>query len=293
MILSVRGREISLVDRSFLMGILNVTPDSFSDGGRYVDPGIAVKHAVEMIADGAAIIDIGGESTRPGAETLSADEEIDRVVPVIRQLKQEMAEVLISIDTTKGAVAYAALEAGADIVNDISGLQADCRLAEIAAEFDAGLMLMHMRGTPKTMQNPENLVYDDVVDDVILFLEQAIDQALAAKIRREAIVVDPGIGFAKTWQQNLALLNRIDEFNRLGVPLLVGPSRKSFIGHVLDEADPAGRIWGTAGVIAWLLAKRVSFLRVHDVREMQQVITMFNACRNPGRLSEEAVVKPV
>ena len=278
MILKMKGKVLPCEGRSYIMGILNVTPDSFSDGGIYFDPNAAVKHALEMIDDGADIIDIGGESTRPGADELTCSEEISRVVPVITQLRSASPDCIISIDTRKGEVARAAVEAGANIINDISGLQFCKDIAQVAADTGAGLIIMHMRGTPETMQNQNNLSYTNVVSEILTFLEDAIRLAVAAGVSRNQIAVDPGIGFSKDCDQNIAILNQINEFKALKVPLLVGHSRKSFIGQILEENDPADRVWGTAGVTAWLAFNHVEMIRVHDIKEMKQVLILAEAC---------------
>ena len=259
-----------------LMGILNVTPDSFSDGGRFIDPRQAVDHAVQMHEAGAQIIDIGGESTRPGAPEIPSREEIGRVIPVIVKLKSAYPEMVISIDTTKAEVAEAALKEGVDIINDISGLQFDAQLANLAAEYNAGLVLMHMRGTPANMK--EMCDYHDLIGEIKQFLKAAADQAVACGVSKENIMIDPGIGFAKNHQQNIEIIKHITAFNELEFPLLAGPSRKSFLGKILSESEPERRLFGTAAVIAYLALKKVAFLRVHDVRQMQDVVQVIQAC---------------
>lgn len=264
--------------RTRLMGIVNVTPDSFSDGGEYNKPGQAVKHALGLLESGADIIDIGGESTRPGADLIPDRDEIGRVVPVIAGLKAAAADCIVSIDTRKYAVAEAALRAGANMVNDVSGLQYSPRLAELVAEHRAKLVLMHMRGTPDDMQSPEHLVYDDVVAETLAFLMTAADKAVAAGVSREDIIIDPGIGFSKTTEQNFELLGRIDEFVASGFSVLVGPSRKSFIGKTLGLDNPGDRVFGTAGAVAYLAQAGVDIVRVHDVPEMRQMLDIFERC---------------
>jgi len=278
--LKMKERELECGKRSYIMGILNVTPDSFSDGGNFFDPQAAVNHALQMIEDGADIIDVGGESTRPGAKELTCTEEISRVVPVIEKLRSACPDCIISIDTRKGDVARAAVLAGADIINDISGLQFCSEIAKVAAQTGAGLILMHMRGTPETMQSVDNLEYSDVVCVVYTFLSEAIDKAVKAGVKRNQIAIDPGIGFSKNCEQNIAILNRISVFKDLKVPVLIGHSRKSFIGQILEESNPAGRIFGTAGVTAWLAMNNTDIIRVHDVKEMKQTLMLFDACRN-------------
>lgn len=263
---------------SRLMGIVNVTPDSFSDGGRWFEPQRAIEHAVELLDCGADIIDIGGESTRPGADFIPIEEEIARVVPVIAGLKKVQPHCIISIDTRKSAVAKAAIEAGATILNDISGLKFSPDMAAIAATYNASLIIMHMRGTPETMQLPNNLEYDNVVDDVGRCLTETADKAIKAGVVPEKIIIDPGIGFAKNCRQNIALLAGIDKLQAFGYPVLVGPSRKAFIGQTLNISDPAQRQWGTAGVVAYLAMHKIDIIRVHDIREMAEMLQMFACC---------------
>lgn len=267
-----REHELSVFERVHVMGILNTTPDSFSDGGRFYDPDDAVKQGIDMASDGADIIDVGGESTRPGAAPVTAEEEMERVLPVIESLAAEI-QIPISIDTTKSIVAEAALQAGASIVNDISALRFDPALGEVVANFGAGLVLMHMLGEPRSMQ--ENPVYSDVVAEVKETLEGRVEQARAFGIAPEAIAVDPGIGFGKTREHNLTLLKCVSEFSG-DHPVVVGPSRKSFIGATLDL--PVGeRLEGTAATIAWAVAEGVQVVRVHDVKEIVRVVRMVEA----------------
>ncbi len=255
------------------MGILNVTPDSFSDGGLYTDPGRAVEHALEMVEAGADIIDVGGESTRPGAEPVPAEEERRRVVPVIRALRRQ-SDVLISVDSYKAEVARAAVEAGADIVNDISGLGFDEEMPQLLATSGVGLVLMHIKGTPRTMQR--NPVYRDVIGEISGYFAERLAKAEEAGISREQVVLDPGIGFGKQLVHNLEILRRLKEFCRLGRPLLVGPSRKSFIGAILD-LPPGQRLEGTAAAVALSIAGGADVVRVHDVREMVRVARVADA----------------
>ncbi len=255
------------------MGIVNVTPDSFSDGGSYASVDDAVKHAAQMIVDGADLLDVGGESTRPGSDIVPADEEMQRVVPVIRRIVEEHPDVPVSVDTRKSHVAHAALEAGAAIVNDISAGDDPSMFAAVA-ETGAGIVLMHMKGEPKTMQ--DDPTYYDVVAEVRGFLGDRIEAALSAGIDLEQLCVDPGIGFGKTLEHNLVILHDIRAFHHLRVPLLVGPSRKGFIG-ALTETEVDDRIEGTAGVVAWCAAERVDIVRVHDVKEMTRVVRVVDA----------------
>ena len=230
------ARELECGRRTLVMGVLNVTPDSFSDGGRFLDPGEAVDRGVRMAGDGADLIDVGGESTRPGAADVAVDEECERVVPVIRRLAAQV-HVPISVDTRKPAVASAALEAGATVVNDVTGAR-DPRMFEVARASGAGLVLMHMRGDPSTMRDLTD--YGDVVVEVRAFLRERLEAAVDAGMDWERLCVDPGLGFAKTTEQSLVLMKEAEAFLDLGRPLLVGPSRKSFIGHVLG-VDPGER----------------------------------------------------
>jgi dihydropteroate synthase len=255
------------------MGILNVTPDSFSEGGQFFDHDDAVKHAEEMVADGADIVDIGGESTRPGSDPVSFDEEIERVVPVIERLADEIPRIAISIDTRKAAVAASALEEGATIVNDVSA-GADPAMFDVVREHDAAVVLMHMRGEPKTMQ--EAPTYDDVVGEVHEFLRERIEAAEFAGIDPERIAIDPGIGFGKDPGHNLELMQRVDAFLDLGRPLLVGPSRKRFISAILDLPEDQ-RVEGTIGAVAWMVARGAHVVRVHDVREVVRAVRVVDA----------------
>jgi len=260
------------------MGIVNVTPDSFSDGGSYANVDDAVKHAIQMVADGAELVDVGGESTRPGSDVVAPEEEIHRVLPVIRRIVDELPDVPVSIDTRKPAVARAALEGGASIVNDVSA-GADPAMFGVVGEADAGMVLMHMKGEPKTMQDDPS--YYDVVAEVRGFLGDRVEAAVGAGIDLERLCIDPGIGFGKTLEHNLAILHDITAFQHLGVPVLVGPSRKRFIG-TLTDTDVDDRIEGTAGVVAWCAAEGVDIIRVHDVKEMTRVVRVVDAIARPA-----------
>ena len=255
------------------MGILNVTPDSFSDGGLYLDAEAAAERGLSLAADGADIIDIGGESTRPGADAVPADEEIRRVVPVVEALRKR-SPVLISVDTTKADVARHALAAGADIINDISALRFDPGLAGVVAGAGAGLVLMHMKGTPRTMQVAPS--YEDLLGEVRGFLEHRLREAVAAGIPAERILVDPGIGFGKRLEHNLTLINRLEVFEDLGRPLVLGPSRKSFIGKILN-APPQERLEGTIAAAVVGVVRGAHILRVHDVREVGRALRIAEA----------------
>lgn len=267
-----RAREMTF-ERVKIMGILNITPDSFSDGGRFLSKEKALMRALEMEKEGADVIDVGGESTRPGAMPVSEEEELDRVLPVIEQIRSRTS-LPLSIDTTKPNVAKAALQAGADIVNDVDGLNVTESMAAVVRAFDAGLILMHRRGTPQTMQGLTD--YRDVVQDVFAELDESLEKAADWGIRLEQIVLDPGIGFSKTAEQNLELLGGLGRFHSWNRPLLVGPSRKSFIG-VLTGKEPASRDWGTAAAVGLAVTQRAHLIRVHDVPAMRDVIRVTEA----------------
>jgi dihydropteroate synthase len=255
-----------------VVGVLNVTPDSFSDGGKFLDKDRAIEHGVRMASDGAAIIDVGGESTRPGSEPVTASEQIRRVVPVIKGLSKEV-DAVISIDAYDVEVAKAALEAGAGMVNDITAL-GDVRMGELAAERAVPAVLMHMQGDPKTMQVEPK--YDDVVGEVLEFLLGRAKRAEDFGIPKERIFVDPGIGFGKTVEHNLLLLRELEKFVSAGYRVVVGTSRKSFIGKITGKEKPAERIFGTAATVALCVAAGVSVVRVHDVAEMVDVVKVSN-----------------
>lgn len=260
--------------RPNIMGILNTTPDSFSDGGQFTDLDRAVAHAREMIGAGADMLDIGGESTRPGAEEVALDEETRRTEPVISALRG-FSDIPVSIDTRKSAVARAALSAGADLVNDVAAMTYDPEIARITAGADAPICLMHAQGDPQTMQDAPH--YDDVVLDVYDFLAERITAAEAAGIPRSRIMVDPGIGFGKTLEHNLALLQRLSLFHSLGCPILLGVSRKRFIGTLAHVADAAARMPGSIAVALAGVAQGAQILRVHDVAETRQALTLYQA----------------
>ena len=272
--IAVGDRVLDLGGRTHLMGILNVTPDSFSDGGLFAGHAAAVEHAREMAGQGADIIDIGGESTRPGAESLSDEEELRRILPVIERLKAEIATPL-SVDTYKSTVAAKALRAGASIVNDISGLRFSPDMARVVADQGAAVVIMHIKGTPRDMQlNP---VYGDVIGEISGYLEEGIDIARNAGIARDKIMIDPGIGFGKTLAHNLEILDRLDEFRALGAPIVLGTSRKRFIGTVLNIPEPKDRLEGTAATVALGIRQGAGIVRVHDVGPMVKVARMTDA----------------
>lgn len=259
--------------RTYLMGILNVTPDSFSDGGRFFDQTDAVLHAFQMIKDGVDIIDIGGESTRPGADQIPAAEETRRVVPVITKVRQK-TKLPLSIDTYKSEVAREALKAGANIVNDITGLHGDPKMTDIIAEAGASVVIMHIKGTPKNMQADPH--YDDLIVEIYDYLAKAVEKARSAGINQ--VMIDPGIGFGKTADHNLELINRLEEFRSIGVPILIGVSRKSFIGRILETPVEA-RLEGTAAAVTASILHGADVVRVHDVREMRRVALVADAIR--------------
>jgi dihydropteroate synthase len=253
------------------MGIVNVTPDSFSDGGQFLDADAAVNRAIGLVRDGADLLDIGGESTRPGAVPVSAEDELSRVMPVIRGLVGEV-EVPISIDTRKACVAQAAIDAGAEIINDISGLESDSQMIDVAVATGAGVCAMHMQGTPLTMQ--VNPTYSDAVAEVCQYLRKRRDALIVAGVAPGRICLDPGIGFGKSYEHNLALLRDCHRLHELGCPLLVGLSRKSFLGRLIGDAT-ADRSQATVGVALGLVGQGVQILRVHDVRPVREALLAF------------------
>lgn len=275
--LILRGQTFSWGKQTYLMGILNVTPDSFSDGGQFNTLDAALQQAQHMANMGAHILDIGGQSTRPQAEDVSLEEEVQRVVPIIAALRRdgEPNTIPISIDTTKAEVARAAVAAGADLVNDISGATFDPAMLPTVAELGVPIVLMHLRGTPKTMQRLTD--YQNLIEDIAEFFASRAEAAIAAGIAANRIILDPGIGFAKTFAQNLQILRQLPQLRSLGFPLLVGTSRKSFIGHILNQADPQQRVWGTAATCCAAIEGGADILRVHDVAEMREVCAVADA----------------
>jgi len=267
-------------DRIYIMGILNVTPDSFSDGGMYFSPSKAIEKGIELEQEGADIIDVGGESTRPGATPVPVDEELRRVIPVIKELSRSV-KIPISIDTYKSRVAKEAIEAGASIINDVSALRFDPDMIHVLQKYDVKVVLMHMLGTPATMQkNPE---YKDVVAEVFEFLKERIQFAENMGIKKDRIIIDPGIGFGKKLIHNLLLIKHIDRFKTLGCPVLIGPSRKSFIGEILN-LPVQERMEGTAGAVAYAIMKGVNIVRVHDVRSIKRMIKVMEGIENAGNI---------
>ena len=264
---------LALGQRPLLMGIVNVTPDSFSDGGQFFEPEAAIGHGLRLVREGADILDVGAESTRPYSTPVESEEELRRLIPVVQGLC-EQADVPVSVDTSKAVIAKEALAAGAEIINDVTGLEGDREMLDVAARSSAGLCVMHMRGTPRTMQ--DDPTYNDVVKEIGQYLSDRRDALMAAGIQRERICLDPGIGFGKTHQHNLTLLANCRRFHDLGCPLLVGPSRKGFIGKVLDQAE-ADRAAGTIGVALSLARQGVQILRVHDVGPVREALHLFEA----------------
>lgn len=272
---TLRNRDFAWGDRTYLMGVLNTTPDSFSDGGQFTTRGTALQQAHHLVHHGIDILDIGGQSTRPGAEEVPLAEEIERVVPIIEAIRASddsaLRQVPISVDTTRAAVARSAVRAGADLVNDISGGSFDSAMFATVADLGVPIILMHLRGTPATMQQQTD--YSDLMGEIHRVLQHQIEDAVAAGVPAEHIAVDPGIGFAKTYPQNLTILRAVHQLQDLGCPILVGPSRKSFIGWILDQPDPQQRVWGTAAACCAAIAHGADMLRVHDGAEM------FDVCR--------------
>jgi dihydropteroate synthase len=267
--------QVLPLDRSLVMGVLNVTPDSFSDGGLWFEEKDATAHGLEMVEQGASIIDVGGESTRPGAVPVSVDEELRRVLPVVEALASA-TDVPISIDTRKPEVAARAIEAGASIINDTAGEEADHEMDDVVRATGAAIVLMHSRGTPATMRSLTE--YSDVVADVGAWLNRRARSLASIGVNQESIALDPGIGFAKSPYQSLRLLNRLEDILSLGYPVVVGTSRKSFIGAVLDLPEDR-RLEGTAATVAWAVEKGAHVVRVHDVAEMERVVRMTEAIK--------------
>jgi dihydropteroate synthase len=269
----IAGQNYRFGHRTYVMGILNVTPDSFSGDGLAGDVEAAVRQAARFVEAGVDFLDVGGESTRPGAEPVPVETEIERTIPLIQRLRAEFPQP-ISIDTYHAATARAALEAGAHLVNDITGLRGDPEMAQVVAEFGVPVVLMHIQGTPRTMQ--QHPTYEDVVEDIRTALRESIALATAAGIAREQIIIDPGIGFGKTLTHNLQILRRLGEFRTLGCPILVGPSRKSFLGQILD-LPVTERLEGTAASVAVAIAHGADMVRVHDVPQMVRVVRVADA----------------
>jgi len=278
----LRGHTLEVGKRTLLMGVVNVTPDSFSDGGECLEPEKAADRCFRLEEDGADIVDVGGESSRPGAEEVSEEEELRRVMGVLERISGRL-KVPVSIDTVKPRVAAEALRAGAAMVNDISGLR-NAEMVATVAEHGAAVVVMHMKGTPRTMQ--DNPQYDDLMGEIIEFLDERVSFAMANGVDWERILIDPGIGFGKTAEDNYRIIDRLEELRCLGRPVVVGPSRKSFIGKVV-KGPPAGRVFGTAAAVAWCIANGADVIRVHDVKEVKEVAAVadeFMSLRaSPGR----------
>ena len=275
---AIRGRVLPLADRVHIMGILNVTPDSFSDGGRYLNPDDAIARALGMVEQGADVLDLGAESSRPGAVPIDEEEERRRLLPIVEAVCQRVS-IPVSIDTRKASIAERALDAGAAIINDISALRFDARMGAVVAKSGAGVILMHMQGTPQTMQHAAQ--YADVVAEVRRFLKARVEAAREMGIGPKRILLDPGIGFGKNCRHNLALLNQLETVSMLGRPLVVGVSRKAFLGKVLDRPVDK-RLMGTAGAVAVSIMKGVRMVRVHDVEPIRDVVRIIEAIRNAG-----------
>jgi dihydropteroate synthase len=282
--LHLRSGVLELGERTLVMGVLNVTPDSFSDGGKFLDPQSAIQHALEMERAGADLLDIGGESTRPGSTETAAETELARILPVLEGLHGAL-KIPIAVDTRKSQVAEAAISAGAQIINDVSGLRFDPRLAEVAQRRGVPLILMHMRGEAATMQRGP--FARDVMKDVVQRLRASIRKARAAGVRKSQIVIDPGIGFGKSFEQNYELLRKLPELAKLGYPLLVGTSRKGFLGATLARngkpAPPEERLWATAATVTSSILGGAHIVRVHDVAEMAQVAQVADCLLDPVR----------
>jgi len=291
--IALPSRKLLLGDRTLVMGVLNVTPDSFSDGGLYFQSDAAIARALEIEQQGADILDIGAESTRPGSQGISPEEELRRLLPVLEALRGRL-KIPISIDTSKSAVAEAAAAAGAQILNDVTALRTDLRIAEVARRHRLPLILMHMRGEPRTMQKLP--FARNVLRDVSTGLRRAAAAAVRAGIARSQIILDPGVGFGKSYPQNLELLARLPELAALGFPLLIGTSRKTFIGRVLGGVPESGRAWGTAATVTASILGGAHIVRVHDVAEMVQVARLADAVLQPHRVAaqkmDSAIVRP-
>jgi len=273
---SPHGRELAVRERTLIMGILNVTPDSFYDGGRYAAPDRAVRRALQIAEEGGDIIDIGAESTRPGAEPVGLEEELERLIPVIEAVRRE-TDLFVSVDTYKKPVAEEAIKAGADMVNDISGLRFDVEMADFVGKLSVPTVIMHIKGTPRDMQ--KNPIYDDLFGEISGYLMEGVERAKKAGLSEDQIILDPGIGFGKKHEHNLLILANVERFRSLGYPLLIGVSRKSTVGKILGGLGPGERLEGTLALSAYLVLKGVEILRVHDVLENRRVITVIEEVR--------------
>jgi dihydropteroate synthase len=274
--LAWRNFSLDFSQKTYIMGILNVTPDSFSDGGRFFNPASATSRGIQMAEEGADIIDIGGESTRPGSEPLSIEEELRRTIPIVGTLAKRI-DVPISIDTYKSEVAKMALDAGASIVNDISGLRFDPGMAKVVAGYKVPVVVMHIKGSPKDMQ--KNPVYEALIPEIVDYFRERIRSATESGIPKDKIIIDPGIGFGKTSEHNIEIINKLDEFTLLEKPVLIGPSRKAFLGKMLGD-EPAGeRLEATAAAVSISIMKGANLVRVHDVKEMVRVAKVADAIK--------------
>ncbi len=272
--LVIRNKSFIWGKQTYLMGVLNITPDSFSDGGDYNNIEEASQRAWALVEAGADILDIGGQSTRPGAKQISLEEELERVIPIIKRIRKNL-NIPISVDTTRAEIAQQAVRAGADIVNDISGGTFDGDMLTTVAELEVPIILMHIRGTPETMQHKTD--YEDLVGEIIAVLRERLAAAEKAGIARSRLLIDPGIGFGKTAAQNIELLRQLHQFQRLGVPILVGTSRKSFIGKIINQDNPKQRVWGTASTCCAAISQGADILRVHDLPQMWEVSKVADA----------------
>ncbi|MGB9716542.1 MAG: dihydropteroate synthase [Thermodesulfovibrionales bacterium] len=271
-----RNFSLDFSKKTYIMGILNITPDSFSDACLYFDKSSAIERAYQIVEEGADIIDIGGESTRPGSEPIPIKEELRRVVPVIEAVSKNI-NIPISIDTYKSEVARAALDAGASIVNDISGLRFDPKMSEVVSEYKVPVVIMHIKGTPKDMQ--KNPIYEALIPEIMDYFRSSIRMGIQAGISEDLMIIDPGIGFGKTFEHNLEIINNLHEFALLKKPILIGPSRKAFIGKILGDAPVSERLEGTAAAIAISIIKGANIIRVHDVKEMVKVAKVADAIK--------------
>ena len=262
--------------RTLIMGIVNVTPDSFSDGGKFFTLESAYEHSKKLIKDGTDIIDIGGESSRPGSKSISCEKELERTIPLISKIRSNFPEVVISIDTTKSEVAEQAILSGANIVNDISGLSFDDNMVKVVSKYDVSLVVMHMQGKPETMQDAPS--YNNLIEDIKSFFEERIRFATQFGIQKNRIILDPGIGFGKSYKDNFTLINQLDKFNGFKLPILIGPSRKSFIGIALNE-EPEYRLEGTLAAVAAGILRGAQIVRVHDVKQIRKVVKIIDLIR--------------
>ncbi len=279
-VLRARDKKLELGQRTRVMGVVNITPDSFFDGGRFFERSQAVERCLQLVESGADIVDLGGESSRPGAEPVSVQEELERVLPVLQEVRKQVP-VLISVDTYKSTVAREALKEGADIVNDVSAFRLDPEMPQVVKEWDAGVVLMHMRGTPQVMQ--EIPPSQDILEEVQTDLQAAVSKASENGIPEESIIIDPGIGFGKTVEDNCNILNKLSFLESFDLPVLVGTSRKSFLGSILD-IPAQERIWGSAASVAIAIMRGAHIVRLHDVAEMSQVAQITDTILAEGRL---------